>query len=154
MAKKRKKTPLEPTLNCNLAEVKESDKYVPQECIIAYLHVILKRYAGYNFISISKSFSTKKDDKAFYFVLICVHKTLPAQIDGMYHGTDDIRVSYKFTSNPTFQGMVMDKSMNYVLGNPFRIFEEKKEEPNTVLSADTVEVDSVEEHLGSKVEVL
>lgn len=112
-----------------------------------YLLNIMKRYPGWNFISISKPgcmcVGGPKDDKTI--VPIQVHKLLPAMDDnGLYDSGDNHTVQFMQLTNLEFQGLVMDRRGKACLGDPFHVEldDPKMEETlNQVFQPKKVEID-------------
>ena len=112
-----------------------------------YLLNIMKRYRGWNFISISKPgcmcVGGPKDDKTI--VPIQVHKLLPAMDDnGLYDSGDNHTVQFMQLTNLAFQGLVMDSRGKACLGDPFHVEmdDPKMEETlNQVFQPKKVEID-------------
>lgn len=112
-----------------------------------YLLNIMKRYPGWNFISISKPgcmcVGGPKDDKTI--VPIQVHKLLPAMDDnGLYDSGDNHTVQFMQLTNLEFQGLVMDRRGKACLGDPFHVeLDDPKMEAtlNQVFQPKKVEID-------------
>lgn len=112
-----------------------------------YLLHILKRYPGWNFISISKPgcmcVGNPKDDKSL--VPIQVHKLLPAMDDrGLYDSGNNHTVQFMQLTNLKFQGLVMDRRGKACLGDPFHVeLDDPKMEStlNQVFQPKKVEID-------------
>lgn len=89
-----------------------------------YLLDIMKRYPGWNFISISKPgcmcVGSPQDDKTV--VPIQVHKLLPAMDDnGLYDSGNNHTVQFMQLTNLEFQGLVMDRRGKACFGDPFHV---------------------------------
>lgn len=89
-----------------------------------YLLDIMKRYPGWNFISISKPgcmcVGSPQDDKTI--VPIQVHKLLPAMDDnGLYDSGNNHTVQFMQLTNLEFQGLVMDRRGKACFGDPFHV---------------------------------
>ena len=89
-----------------------------------YLLDIMKRYPGWNFISISKPgcmcVGSPQDDKTI--VPIQVHKLLPAMDDnGLYDSGNNHIVQFMQLTNLEFQGLVMDRRGKACFGDPFHV---------------------------------
>lgn len=112
-----------------------------------YLLNIMKRYRGWNFISISKPgcmcVGGPKDDKTI--VPIQVHKMLPAMNDnGLYDSGNNHTVQFMQLTDLEFQGLVMDRRGKACLGDPFHVEldDPKMEETlNQVFQPKKVEID-------------
>ena len=107
-------------------EQRVSDDTVTMDNIGPYLRDILKRYPGWNFISISKPgcmcVGSPEDDRNKMIVPIQVHKLLPAMDDnGLYDAGDNRTVMFTELTNPKFQGLVMDRRGKACLGDPFHV---------------------------------
>lgn len=124
-----------------------SSDIVDMNNIGEYLLNIIKRYPGWNFISISKPgcmcVGGPKDDKTI--VPIQVHKLLPAMDDnGLYDSGDNHTVQFMQLTNLEFQGLVMDRRGKACLGDPFHVEldDPKMEETlNQVFQPKKVEID-------------
>ena len=84
----------------------------------------MKRYPGWNFISISKPgcmcVGSPQDDKTV--VPIQVHKLLPAMDDnGLYDSGNNHTVQFMQLTNLEFQGLVMDLRGKACFGDPFHV---------------------------------
>lgn len=120
---------------------------VDMDNIGEYLLNIMKRYPGWNFISISKPgcmcVGGPKDDKTI--VPIQVHKMLPAMNDnGLYDSGNNHTVQFMQLTNLEFQGLVMDRRGKACLGDPFHVEldDPKMEETlNQVFQPKKVEID-------------
>ena len=112
-----------------------------------YLLNIMKRYRGWNFISISKPgcmcVGGPDDDKTI--VPIQVHKMLPAMNDdGLYDSGYNHTVQFMQLTDLGFQGLVMDRRGKACLGDPFHVEldDPKMEETlNQVFQPKKVEID-------------
>ena len=111
--------------NSETGTVNEQMPFVSQDQLFDYLRNIMRRFSGYNFISVSKSFSAGEH----HYVLITMHRHIPVQDkDGRYKSDQDQPVRSIYVSNPNFEGMIMDRQKHYAFGNPFRRHEDKKDE--------------------------
>ena len=136
MSKKKQRNKQNPTENCS---VDENTKSIDSNSLLDYLRTIMKRYSGYNFISVSKAHGYYKENEEPFVVQIVVHKSLPIQDEhGRYASDKDQFVRFCFTSNSEFAGMVMDREKHFINGNPFKSFEEKKDTPSISLSSEAV----------------
>ena len=120
--------------------VDENMTFVSQDKFFDYLRNIMRRFSGYNFISVSKSHQYHDND-CRGFVRIIIHKNIPIQdANGYYHSDQDQYVRDLCVEDTEFPGVIMDRQKNYTFGNPFRKYEKKTEEtkvPN--LGEDKVE---------------
>lgn len=120
---------------------------VDMDNIGEYLLNIMKRYRGWNFISISKPgcmcVGGPDDDKTI--VPIQVHKMLPAMNDdGLYDSGNNHTVQFMQLTDLEFQGLVMDRRGKACLGDPFHVEldDPKMEETlNQVFQPKKVEID-------------
>lgn len=120
---------------------------VDMDNIGEYLLNIMKRYRGWNFISISKPgcmcVGSPDDDKTI--VPIQVHKMLPAMNDdGLYDSGNNHTVQFMQLTDLEFQGLVMDRRGKACLGDPFHVeLDDPKMEAtlNQVFQPKKVEID-------------
>ena len=100
--------------------VDENMTYVSQDKMLDYLRNIMRRFSGYNFISVSKSIKSHINEEG-YFVEIVVHKSIPIQSDdGKYRSDKDQYIRQLFVKDGEFPGMIMDRQKQYAFGNPFK----------------------------------
>ena len=124
MSKKSERKLLQ-TTNSEADTVNEWMDFIDQEHVLDYLRKILSRYAGYNFISISKSIeldaqNTPNIKPGTRVVHIQVHRNLPIQNkEGEYQSDKDSFVRNMFIQSD-FEGMIMDRNKSYAFGNPFK----------------------------------
>lgn len=111
--------------NSKTNTVNEFMTFVGEDRLIEYLSMIMKRFAGYKFISVSKP--RRVNDKADE-VTVYVHKDLPIQDkNGFYKSGSDMFVrKMSVDVNTEFEGLVMDRSKRYAFGNPFKDFDASK----------------------------
>ena len=99
---------------------------ITMDNIGVYLQTILKRYPGWNFISISRPgcmcVGSPDDEKNKMLVPIQVHKLLPAMDDnGLYDAGQNVTVQFTEITNPKFEGLIMDRRGKACLGDPFHV---------------------------------
>ena len=105
---------------------REPKDTITMDNIGEYLRNILKRYAGWNFISISKPgcmcVGAPNDEQNKMLVPIQVHKLLPAMDEnGLYDAGENHTVMFTELTNPEFKGIVMDRKMHACVGDPFHV---------------------------------
>jgi len=100
--------------------IPEDAKFVSSDDVVAYLRSFFKRFAGYNFVSLSKP-----DDSGT--AEIVVHKVIPAMDQrGVYRSPECIPVLATKVSRKEFEGLVVDKTGNGFFGDPFHPIAESK----------------------------
>jgi len=112
--------------NSNADTVDENMTFISQDKIFDYLRTIMKRFSGYNFISVSQ---VQKHENGEKTVNIFVHRSIPVQKNGRYTSDQDQYVRTLYVENDDFPGLIMDRQKNYAYGNPFKHhFDDAKDE--------------------------
>lgn len=92
---------------------------IGEKDLVGYLKSILKRYAGYPFVSICR---VNAPDTKKIMGIIQVHQMLPnMDKHSIYRSTKDQKVVIVELNDPTFPGMIMDRQGHATFGNPFQV---------------------------------
>lgn len=106
--------------NPSKPSVPEDASFVPGDDVVTYLRNFFRRFAGYNFVSLSRP---DKEGRAE----IVMHKTIPAMdANGVYASPSCIPLLVTKVSRPDFEGLVVDKAGHGFFGDPFRPITESK----------------------------
>ena len=130
--------------NLNVDTVDENMTFISQDKIFDYLRMIMKRFSGYNFISVSPIQKHKDGKKS---VDIFVHRNIPVQNNGQYRSDQDQYVRTLYVENDDFPGMIMDRQKNYAFGNPFKKHDTTSDVQVPNLGEDKVEFESEDEEV-------
>lgn len=130
--------------NLNADTVDENMTFISQDKIFDYLRTIMKRFSGYNFISVSQ---IQKHENGKKSVNIFVHRNIPVQNNGQYKSDQDQYVRTLYVENDDFPGMIMDRQKNYAFGNPFKKHDETSDARVPNFGEDKVEFESEDEEV-------